>query len=464
MIGFLLFSPQLLAVDECSDEQFYYILVDRFVNGSSDNDIEIDIKDPKAFHGGDIQGITNSLDKLGGISAINLSPIMKTDTYHGYTTMDHQTIDERFGTVTDLQNLVEEAHEKDIRVVLDFVLTHVSPDHPWANENSEWINGTLSNHWGDNLPKLDTNNPEVQKYIIETAIHWMNVAGIDGFHFYVDETTPTLLIEELQTRLKAENKEAIVIMDGASSTCSMNHDFQEKTVDTLQHAGESLLPVLEQIQADETESVYYLDSPTTTRFAFESNKAGYHPVTRWKLATTFIYTLPGSSMIYQGTEVPMDSGVEEPDHRVAELNKKDEELEEHLDKLINIVSISDAMQNGQLEIVGEIDGMVVYKRFTEEETMYIAINNDVETKMLEIDDISEELQLRGLLEDDIVRKQDDGTHKIILDRESSNIFIMENNTGINWLFLLPMVFVLVGFVWVIVRLERHNKKAKQQQG
>src|SRR5690625_4687898 len=220
IIGFLLFSPQLLAVDECSDEQFYYILVDRFVNGSSDNDVDIDIKDSEAFHGGDIQGITKNLDKLIGISAINLSPIMQTDRYHGFPTKDHQTIDERYGTITDLQNLVEEAHEKYIKVVLDFVLTHVSPEHPWASENSEWINGTISNQWGDNLPRLDTNNPEVQKYIIETALHWMNVAGIDGYHFYVDETTPPSLMEALETRLKAENKEAIVMMDGASSTCS----------------------------------------------------------------------------------------------------------------------------------------------------------------------------------------------------------------------------------------------------
>src|SRR5690606_27748837 len=122
----------------------------------------------------------------------------------------------------------------------------------------------------------------------------------------------------------------------------------------------------------------------------------------------------------------------------------------------NIVSISDAIQHGELEIVGREGAMIVYKRSSEEETMYIAINNDVETKMLSIDNIPEDKQLRGLLEDDIVRKQKDGTHKIILDRESSNIFILENNTGINWLFFLPMAFVLIGFVWFIVKLERHN--------
>lgn len=465
ILAFLLFSPPILAADECTDEQFYYILVDRFVNGNNENDDEIDINDPQAFHGGDISGITDKLDKLDelGISAINLSPIMKTNTYHGFLLEDHQTIDERFGTVADLQNLVKEAHDKDMKVVLDFVLTHVSPEHPWSTENSDWIEGEVSNHWGTNLPKLDTDNPEVQKYIIETAIHWMNIADIDGFHFYVDEATSSTFLEQLESRILQENKGAIIMMDGISTSCSINHDFQQKTVDTLKQAGESIYPILEEIASEQNDYIYFLDSPTTNRFAFEANREGYHPVTRWKLATTFMYTLPGSPMIYQGTEVPMDNGEPEPDHRVAEINKGDEELTEHLDKLRNIVSISDAIQHGKLEIVGQEGEMVVYKRSSEEETMYIAINNSVETKMLSIDNIPEDKQLRGLLEDDIIRQQKDGTHKIILDRESSNIFILENNTGVNWLFFLPMAFVLIGFVWLIVKLERHNKRAQQQQ-
>ncbi len=138
----------------------YFLLVDRFYNGDKSNDKIILRNQPTAklrgFEGGDIRGIIQKLDegyfeKLG-IQAIWLSPIVEqvhgcvdegtgnTYGFHGYWTKDWTSIDPSFGTRLDLKELVDKAHQKGIRIVLDAVINHTGPvttiDPVWP---SEWV-------------------------------------------------------------------------------------------------------------------------------------------------------------------------------------------------------------------------------------------------------------------------------------------------------------------------------------
>ncbi|UOQ86540.1 alpha-amylase family glycosyl hydrolase [Gracilibacillus salinarum] len=456
----LLIMPSIsVMAEEQPSEQIYYLLVDRFVNGDNSNDININIDDPSAYYGGDLQGVTDKLDHFNelGISMINLSPIMSAQSYHGFDTSDFQTVNEQFGDIADLQNLVKKAHEQDIEVILDLPLTHVATTHPWVQEPSDWQSGNTVDVFGQSLPGLDLTNDDLQNYFIETAVHWLTSADIDGFHIYVDQDTPASFIEELRARLQQENEDVTLIVDGSETESAMNHSFKSEATEILKQPGESL----ESLVTSDSGGVHYMESAFTNRFTHEAVQAGFHPVTRWKLASTLLYTLPGSSLLYQGIEVPMDNGKAEPDHRMAQVNNNDEELMQHLQKLAQIRSQSSSLQQGDLEVVGQQGAMIVYKRSDQNETMYIAINNDTETQSVSLEGLGDDMQLRGLLDDNIVRKQEDGTYRLILDRETSNIFVLEENTGFNWIFIAMMVFIFGGFISFIVAVNRRSKKNKQ---
>lgn len=138
----------------------YFLLTDRFNNADPGNDLNFQRTDSTAllrgFEGGDLQGITQKIEEGYftdlGINAIWMSPVMEqihgatdegtgnTYGFHGYWTKDWTAMEPNFGTKTDLANLVEAAHGKGIRIILDVVLNHTGPvterDQVWPEE---WV-------------------------------------------------------------------------------------------------------------------------------------------------------------------------------------------------------------------------------------------------------------------------------------------------------------------------------------
>ncbi len=119
------------------NENIYQILTDRYYNGNPSNDnVEANHGSPYAptanngIHGGDFQGIQDKLDyiKSLGATAIWISPIVfnvgGTSAYHGYGAQDFYTLAPHWGTMTDLSNMVQAAHARGIKVILDIVCNH----------------------------------------------------------------------------------------------------------------------------------------------------------------------------------------------------------------------------------------------------------------------------------------------------------------------------------------------------
>jgi glycosidase len=174
-----------------SDAILYQILVDRFAGYNK----EIDPKTPD-FLGGNLSGIAGKLDYLTelGINTLWLSPVYKTTAYHGYHITDFYTTDERFGSENELKNLIDQAHEKNIRVILDFVPNHCSHQHPifieaQADKKSKYRKWFYFNSFNNDhlsflnfheLPKINLDLPDARKYIIEAAKKWITI-GADGF-------------------------------------------------------------------------------------------------------------------------------------------------------------------------------------------------------------------------------------------------------------------------------------------
>lgn len=162
---------------------------------------------------GDIKGITQKLDYFTelGVNVLWLSPINKAGSYHGYDVQDYYEVNKKLGTKDDLKELIEEAHKRDIKILLDMVVNHTSNSHPWfmdacREENSKYKDfytfkdskvtyGTSNNTsagWHSRsgklyyssftatMPDLNLSSKEVKKEIKNIFKYWIDF-GVDGF-------------------------------------------------------------------------------------------------------------------------------------------------------------------------------------------------------------------------------------------------------------------------------------------
>ena len=204
------------------NDVIYLIMPDRFADGDPSNDEppqapnSYDRSDPRAYHGGDLRGITQHLDYLKdlGVTTIWTTPIYHNADdrrdYHGYGAIDLYAVDERLGDLEDYRRLVAAAHEREMKVALDLVPNHIGPTHAWVTDppDTEWLHGTRQKHlraegnfapitdphsfypewravvegwFADILPDMNTENPLTRQYLIQNAIWWAEEGALDGF-------------------------------------------------------------------------------------------------------------------------------------------------------------------------------------------------------------------------------------------------------------------------------------------
>ena len=197
----------------------YFMMIDRFVNGDSLNDLKVNDPEihPKAnYHGGDLAGIVNKIEdgyfKALGINTLWLSPITQNPLgayglwpeprttfsgYHGYWPISSVNIDFRFGNDSILRELIKQSHDNEMNVLLDYVANHVHEEHSVYVNNPHWAtslylpDGTLNTEkwdehrlttWFDTfLPTLDFSKPEVIEAMTDSAMYWLTSFNLDGF-------------------------------------------------------------------------------------------------------------------------------------------------------------------------------------------------------------------------------------------------------------------------------------------
>lgn len=204
-------GEQAAAIHEQPGTVFYEVFVRSFYDSNGDGI-------------GDLQGLTEKLDYLNdgnpdthddlGVGGIWLMPVNPSPSYHGYDITDYRDIHPDYGTLDDMKRLVEEAHKRGIKVIMDLVVNHTSVKHPWFIEASQdknskyrdwyvWAedqgippsgtsaagSGTpwtelggshyLGTFW-EGMPDLNYDNPEVRKEIEDVGKFWLKL-GVDGF-------------------------------------------------------------------------------------------------------------------------------------------------------------------------------------------------------------------------------------------------------------------------------------------
>lgn len=197
---FLLIATVVQANESWRNDVIYFVMLDRFADGDGTNNQGIDPNDPLAFHGGDLRGLTENLDEIAelGATAVWLTPIVKQVApvevdegdfhgHHGYWADSFTEIDPRFGSEADLKHLVETAHSKGMKVILDVVYNHVGYGAEWTSTRPKWLR--LGDQCGGDaitlclsgLPDLRTELPEVRDYLFAAHIGLAERTGLDGF-------------------------------------------------------------------------------------------------------------------------------------------------------------------------------------------------------------------------------------------------------------------------------------------
>ena len=201
--------------------RIYHLLIDRFNGGW-----QIPPKSENVFCGGTLQGVTEKLDYIKelGFNAIMLSPIFKTANYHGYHTLNFDEVDPHYGTWEDYQQLLDQAHDKGLKIICDFVPNHCWYEAPMFQE-SLLKNGGKHRDWfwyknedsdefvsflgfGD-LPKFNLKNPEVAGFMIDKAEKLARM-GVDAFRIDHAMGQPFEFLKQLRESVHAIRSDIVV--------------------------------------------------------------------------------------------------------------------------------------------------------------------------------------------------------------------------------------------------------------
>ncbi|MFD2924277.1 alpha-amylase family glycosyl hydrolase [Halobacillus naozhouensis] len=470
-------------------ESVYHIMVDRFMNGSNSNDHNVDPKDPKAYHGGDLQGIIEKLDyiKKMGFTTISLSPIMANQPggFHGHWVEDFTSVEEHFGTLADAKRLVEEVHKRDMKILFEFIVNYTGQQHPWLNEQqkADWFQDESPQEqegegWKSGLPDLNTANPEVKQYLFEAAEFWITETGVDGFwldsagevskEFWSDFSQHVKTVDEdffLLGEVQSGDIQTIASNQSTGLDAFMSVPFSQSASETFKQAGQplnELYSVWEQSKQQENAPklmVNVLDHASSERFTRMAVEAGHNPITRWKLGLTYLFTSPGIPSVLYGSEIPLDGG--EPPANLGMMNFKvqNEELNRYLEKLNSIRKEFPAITKGDFVELYNKDGLAVFKRTYEDQTMVIAINNSTKTRVANLTNLPGDMQMRGLMLDGLVRPSDQGVYKLGMDRETADIFVIEPDQGLNWAFISFAGGIFLLFVAGVIVVSVKNRQS-----
>ncbi|MCK6507452.1 hypothetical protein L6R53_29490 [Myxococcota bacterium] len=368
----------------------YYAFVDRLVNGDAGNDADEGATAELAgFMGGDWAGTMAMLPYLDDLGVRTLWISNPQDNvsgawpglceqdyagYHAYWPVGARAVEEHFGSDADLVALVEAAHARGMRVVMDWVANHVHEEHPYAVDHPEWFHPqALCEDWSGSeqnwtampeecwfapyLPDLDYAQAEVMTTMLDDALWWARTYDLDGFRVDAAKHMPHSVQYNLEARVQAEIEHRAAggdtefwtvgeTFDGADRIAAyVGEDQLDGQFDFPIYWGirgalgsrSSSLADLSSTMAD-SEARYagalmstFLGNHDVTRFTTEVAEGGADicageplaradgpwdawPYERLSVAWAFVLTRPDVPLIYYGDELGMP-GYGDPDNR-----------------------------------------------------------------------------------------------------------------------------------------------------
>lgn len=305
--------------------------------------------------GGNLAGITEKLDYLKdlGITGIYLNPINCSTTQHKYDTTDYYKIDPEFGTKKDMKKLVKEAHKRGIRIMLDGVFNHSGWNFfAWQDvlknrQKSKYADWYMVNNWDfdgkpshnadeanffafaycDYMPKFNTNNKEVRKYLIDVCKYWVKEYDIDALRLDVANEVCHDFCRELQESMRALKNDFYIIgeiwhnsipwLRGNEFDAIMNYPLQNAIYNFALNKNETAKLFEQDVNRCLTD--YFIQTQRVMFNLMDSHDT-MRLITKVKnrdkalQILTVMFTLSGSPCLYYGTEVFLEGG-KDPDCR-----------------------------------------------------------------------------------------------------------------------------------------------------
>lgn len=413
------------------DSVFYQIFPDRFANGDETNDPSnvLEWNTPPrihGFHGGDLRGVRQHLDYLLelGINAIYLNPIFLSPSTHRYNTVDYYQIDPKLGSMADFKGLIDAVHQTGMHIILDGVFNHTGrgffafSDILENQEHSAYKDWYTIQHFpvdayspGDavdylgwwkfkSLPKLNTNNPRVRKYIMDVARYWIE-QGADGWRLDVpNEINDDGFWAEFRQVVKGADPEAYLVGEiweadprwaGESHFDGlMNYPLREAVFDfvnqkvTARESADKLHSLLSLYPIENVHAMYNLLGSHDVDRVW--NMLG-GDLNRLKLAYLMLFSLPGVPAVYYGDEIGI-SGGKDPDCRKAftwQPESWNKELREWVKKLIAIRKSQEVLKRGDYRRLYEDDRFQAFMRVWNDQHMIVGLNASREIREFRLD-------------------------------------------------------------------------------
>jgi neopullulanase len=434
--------------DWVRDAIFYQIFPDRFARSErvqKPSNLEPWDSPPTThgFKGGDLLGVVEHLDYLQdlGVTAIYFNPVFQSTANHRYHTHDYYQVDPILGGNDALRALLDEAHQRGMRVILDGVFNHASRGFFQFNhivENGrqspylDWF--IVNNHplrpyhapsgqhgyvsWWDlpALPKLNVATPAVREFLWDVACHWIEF-GIDGWRLDVPaDIDDDDFWREFRRRVKAINPEAYIVgeiwgearrwLQGNQFDAVMNYLFTRACLgffvgdnllrEEVARTGYHQIDVLDAgAFAGEVERLLGLYPQPATEVQF--NLLGSHDTPRfttlaqgdgsaYRLATLFQMTYPGAPSIYYGDEIGMD-GRHDPGCRGGfpwDESCWDRDLLDYVQRCIALRRAHAALRRGAFTPLLAGQGLVGYGRRLGTVTLIVILNSSHQPVTLDL--------------------------------------------------------------------------------
>ena len=319
---------------------------------------------------GDINGVIEKLDHVKdlGANAIWFMPIMPSPSYHKYDVTDYKAIHPDYGTMDDFEKLIKEAHDRDIKVVIDMIINHTSDEHPWFQESKKgrdnpyrdyyvWAQAdtiqdfldkkvvTLDSdnirQWHDpgngkdyyygfftgDMPDLNFDNPKVREEIYEIGRFWLQEIGVDGLrldaakHIYPDDRAEDSheFWNEFRTEMEKIKPDVYLVGEVydmkevvapylTGLPALFNFDFHYTLLDAYKKKNGKLLVNKQHDILDFYQGITedFIDATISSNHDQPRllNELGGHP-DKQKQAIAILMTMPGAPYLYYGEEIGM---------------------------------------------------------------------------------------------------------------------------------------------------------------
>ena len=403
------------------DAIIYQIFADRFFDTSPDFP-QIEDK-PSLKCNGTLRGVIEKLDYIAelGVNCIWFTPVFPSPSYHGYDATSFLEINPRLGTKEDFKELIEKAHTRGIRILMDFVPNHWSSQHPTFIEathdrNSQYFKWYTFEHWPDQykcfftsrgLPQINLRYAPAREHVLEAVKYWLDF-GVDGYRvdycigptpdFYADFRRVTRTskpdswtfgeaVDPPDSQLAFEGVMDgtldFMLLEGLRATFAFNK-WNAKQFAEFLNRHEAYFP--------ETFSrPSFLDNHDMNRFLWIARG----DVRKLKLAALCQFTLAGAPVIYYGTEVGLSQHNDvmqngraiHEETRLPMLwgNGQNQELFEFYKKLIQVRKGQAALTHGTRETIFANENILAYRRADGENSVLCVMNVSEKEAELELD-------------------------------------------------------------------------------